>query len=213
MTVQETSTITLPEGLRDLMASEENDWPARQAAIPAWHPRNEETPEAKAEREAAEAEAAKADEDDDEEKTFDAAYVKRLRDEAAKYRTRAQEAEGKVQQHEDASKDEKTKTAEALSAAQERAAYADKLDVALDKAPEGMSIAQVRKLAKRLTGKTRDELEQDAEELFSDFTPSKGEEEEDTPRRTPRERLRPGAAPSSEPEETDPGKLAEQIGR
>lgn len=35
-----------------------DSWPARSAAIPSWHPRNEETPEEKAAREAAEAEAA-----------------------------------------------------------------------------------------------------------------------------------------------------------
>lgn len=210
------STITLPDGLRDLMASEEQSWPARQSAIPAWHPRNEETPEEKAAREQAEADAEKngggdgGDDggDDDEGKTFDAAYVKKLRDEAAKYRTRAQEAEGKVQQHEDAKKTDDEKRDEALTAAQKRAAYADKLDVALDKAPEGMSIAQVRKLAKRLTGSTKDELEADAEELFAEFAP-KGEEHS----RTPRERLRPGAAPSSEPEENDPRKLAGMVPR
>ena len=174
----------------------------------------EETPEQKAAREAAEAEAAKpAEKDDYEGKTFDAAYVKQLRDEAAKYRTRAQEAEGKVKEHEDASKDEKTKTAEALSAAQERAAYADRLDVALDKAPEGMSVSQVRKLAKRLSGKTREELEADAEELFADFAPSKGDDEQPKPGSSPRERLRPGTAPSSEPEETDPRKLADAVPR
>ena len=210
------STFTLPDGLRDLMASEMHDWPARQAAIPAWHPRNEGDPEGDGGDDGGDDGGGGSDDgDDDEGKTFDAAYVKKLRDEAAKYRTRAQEAEGKVKEHEDAKKSDDERKDEALTAAKARAAYADKLDVALDKAPEGMSVAQVRKLAKRLTGSTREELEADADELFADFAPSKGGDDDDkpAPKSTPRERLRPGAAPSSEPDENDPRKLAASIPR
>jgi hypothetical protein len=51
--------------------------------------------------------------------------------------------------------------------------------------------------AARLKGSTEDELNADAEELLAAFKPA----EDETPdvRRTPRERLRPGAAPSAEP--------------
>jgi hypothetical protein len=56
-----------------------------------------------------------------------------------------------------------------------------RLEVALDQAPEGMSIAQVRKLAKRLAGSTREELEADAEELFGDFGGTKPPSERPTP--------------------------------
>jgi hypothetical protein len=142
---------------------------------------------------------------------FDREYVEKLRRENAAARKRAQEAEAKAKEYEDSQKSEKDKLNESLTTAQERATYADKLDVALDKAPDGMSPAQVRKLAKRLSGKTREELEADADELFADFKPEDGGGPE--PRRRPTERLRPGAAPSSEPEETDPDKLAAKVPR
>ncbi len=91
------------------------------------------------------------------------------------------------------------KAADKATAAETRATTAERtamqLDVALDKAPEGMSIAQVRKLAKRLTGSTREELEADAAELFAEFVPAK----DDDTRRRPKERLRSGAAPEAEP--------------
>lgn len=79
-----------------------------------------------------------------------------------------------------------------------------RLEIALDNAPEGMSVAQVRKLAKRLQGSTPEELAEDAKELFGDFTPSAG------PRRGPQERLRGGAAPDAEPERT-PQQLADAV--
>lgn len=151
---------------------------------------------------------------DDEPESFDREYVTKLRRENAAARKRAQEAETRAKEYEDSQKSEAQKKDEALAAAKDRASYADKLDVALDKAPEGMSAAQVRKLAKRLSGSTRDELEADAEELFADFKPDDGDKDQAS-RRRPKEKLRPGAAPSSDPEddETDPVKLAEKIPR
>lgn len=143
--------------------------------------------------------------------SFDREYVAKLRKENAAARKRAQEAEKRAKEYEDAQKSDAQKKDEALAQAKDRASYADKLDVALDKAPEGMAAAQVRKLAMRLSGSTREELEADADELFADFAPEEPSGPE--PRQRPRERLRPGAAPSSEPEETDPEKLAAQVPR
>lgn len=76
-------------------------------------------------------------------------------------------------------------------------------------------------LAKRLVGATREELEADADELLKDFggkngKDGKGDEEPDKGdnlRRRPEERLKSGAAPSTEPVETDPAKLAAKIPR
>jgi ribosomal protein L22 len=140
--------------------------------------------------------------------------IQNVRSDADKAKKDADELRLKVKDAEDAEKSEQEKLQERATEAETRATTAEstalRIEVALDKAPEGMPIAQIRKLAKRLAGSTREELEADAEELFADFTPE-GEEGQ-APRR-PRERLRPGAAPSSEPEETDPRKLAEKVSR
>lgn len=148
-------------------------------------------------------------------KTYDEAYVKKLRDEAAKHRREKAEIAGRLKEYEDQNKTEAERLEERAATAEQRATAAEaaslRLEVALDKAPEGMSIVQVRKLAKRLTGATREELEADAEELFSDFAPDDDDGQE--PPRRPRERLRPGAVPGSTPDETDPRKLAAMVPR
>lgn len=146
--------------------------------------------------------------------------------EAEKWKALARKHEGASKTNAEAAKElakirEADKTEGQLAAeraleAEKRAVAAEttslQLEVALDKAPEGMSVAQIRKLAKRLTGNTREDFEADAEELFADFAPVESEREADTPRR-PRERLRPGAVPPVEPEEMDPKKLAAQVPR
>ena len=115
---------------------------------------------------------------------------------------------------EEAGKTEAQRLADQASQAESRATQAEstalRLEVALDNAPEGMPVAQVRKLAKRLAGGSREELEADAAELFADFAP-------DTtaagPPGRPQERLRPGAVPSADPDEGDVTKLAAQVPR
>ncbi|MEU6204585.1 hypothetical protein ABZ814_13470 [Micromonospora musae] len=103
----------------------------------------------------------------------------------------------------EAQKTEAEKSAERLTAAERKAADAElsslRLDVALDKAPEGMPVAQVRKLARRLTGTTKDELEADAAELFGDFKPAAA-----TSTRRPIEALKPGALPAGQHGSGDP---------
>lgn len=124
------------------------------------------------------------------------------------------------------------KAADKAAAAEQRAsqaeAKAERLEVAIDKAPEGMSLAQVRKLSKRLTGASREELEADADELFADFkpdtgdgggdAPGTGDDKDDTPAtsgRRPTEKLTPGSAPATDADdgETDPDKLAAKVPR
>lgn len=79
---------------------------------------------------------------------------------------------------------------------------------------KGLSEAQ----AKRLAGDTEEELEADADDLLENFKPA-GEERQPAPRKPgerPREALRPGSKPESEPlkpEDTDPIKLAEAVPR
>lgn len=214
--------IELPAGLLELAAALEAEWPQRITALRvAGVPLNEGDDGSEGEGDSgSEDEGGSEGEsggegDDSAGKTFDAAYVKKLRDEAAKYRREAKEAKGRAQEYEDQNKTDAQKLEERATAAEQRATAAEgvsmRFEVALDKAPEGMSIVQVRKLAKRLTGKNREELEADAEELFADFAPTNTGASTASGR--PRERLRPGAAPSAEEEETDPVKLAAQVPR
>jgi len=75
--------------------------------------------------------------------------------------------------------------------------------------------------ARRLVGSSEEELEADAEDLMASFRPATPEPEpepeprSDNSRRRPQERLRPGAVPDAdtEPEETDPRKLAAMVPR
>jgi hypothetical protein len=114
---------------------------------------------------------------------------------------------------EEAGKTEAQRLADQASQAESRATQAEstalRLEVALDNAPEGMPVAQVRKLAKRLAGRSREELEADAAELFADFAPDTTA----SPPGRPQERLRPGAVPSADPDEGDVTKLAAQVPR
>ncbi|MBM4414908.1 MAG: hypothetical protein FJ035_01255 [Chloroflexi bacterium] len=110
---------------------------------------------------------------------------------------------------EESGKSEQERFAEARRAAEDRAAAAEResarLRVALKK---GLTETQAR----RLVGDSEDDLEADADELLASFAPAGGEPDTELPRR-PRERLRPGARPAAEPEETDPTKLAEAVPR
>lgn len=118
------------------------------------------------------------------------------------------QAKSRVKEFEDATKSESERIAEKLADAQKQAAEAAtsalRLEVALDKAPEGLSPAQVRKLAKRLTGSTREELEADAAELFEDFAATT------PPTRQPAADLKGGTDPETDPP-LDGEKLAEDI--
>lgn len=132
--------------------------------------------------------------------------------EAASNRTKVRELEPlakKAKELEDANKTESQKLGEERDQHKGRADSAEltalRLEVALDK---GLTKTQ----AKRLLGTTREELEADAEELVASFKPG-DEEPKGGPARRPTERLRGGGSPGSEPDETDPRKLAAQIPR
>lgn len=125
-------------------------------------------------------------------------------------------ATARVREFEDKDKSDLQRATDKLSETEKRAAEAEhaslRLEVALDKAPEGMSVAQVRKLAKRLSGKDRAELEADAAELFAEFKPTQ-ETNSGSGTGRPKERGRPGASNASEPDEMDPAKLAAKVPR
>lgn len=174
------------------------------------------TPEEKAAQEAADAaaaaEAADAEADAEEAKgaqTFDLKYVQSLRAEAAKYRREAREAQSRAKEFEDASKSEAEKAAERAVAAEASAALAvneaARLRVALKK---GLTADQ----AKRLVGDDEEALEADADSLLELFG-TNDDRQDLSAGGTPRERLKPGAVPDAEPEETDPAKLAALVPR
>ena len=129
-----------------------------------------------------------------------------------KAQSRKQEAKAKanadaakrLQALEDASKSESEKVSERLTAAESRAAKAEARALRLEVAhAKGLSAVQ----AKRLVGDTLEELESDADDLLESFKPA---EKPATTSRKPQE-LRGGTRPEEQPEETDPGKLAQLI--
>jgi hypothetical protein len=104
--------------------------------------------------------------------------------------------------------------------AQQSTARADKaesglraMQVALDRAPDGATIAQVRAVAKRVRGDDDEALESDADELYTLLAPGKPEQQTKVPTTRPTERLRGGTSPEDDLEETDAGKLADLINR
>jgi len=139
--------------------------------------------------------------------------------EIAKWKSMSRKHEGQAKLNSDAAKrlaeiEEANKT-EAQKAA-DKAALSDKaaadatqelarLRVAMRK---GLTEAQ----AKRLIGATEEELEADADELLDSFTDKTPADKDGKPTR-PKERLRSGAAPDEEPDETDPRKLAASVPR
>lgn len=122
------------------------------------------------------------------------------------------DAAKRLKEIEDANKSETQKLADEKAASDKVAASAQgellRLRVAMRK---GLTEVQ----AKRLVGDTEEELEADAEELLASFKPADSDTD-DGPKNKPtrpKERLRPGAAPDEEPDETDPRKLAADLPR
>lgn len=120
------------------------------------------------------------------------------------------DAAKRLQEIEDADKSELQKLQEKAESEGRKAADATlelaRLRVAMRK---GLTETQ----AKRLIGKTEEELEADAAELLESFAAgAKGDDDAGKPTR-PKERLRSGATPDGEPDETDPRKLAATVPR
>jgi hypothetical protein len=116
----------------------------------------------------------------------------------------------------DKSKSEVDKLQEKLAELEKRYAESEQKVLRNEVAQaKGLTPAQAR----RLQGTTREALEADADDLLAAFQPAEGgddDEDEDKAagrRQRPRERLRPGATSDTEPEETDPVKLAAKVPR
>jgi len=121
----------------------------------------------------------------------------------------------KLKEFEDKDKTEAQRLQEAAEEAKSRAAKAEgnarKLQTAIDRAPEGASLVQIKAVAKRLHGDSDEELEADADELFALLTPAQ-DSKKALPGK-PKENLSGGGDPGEEPDEKDPRKLADLIGR
>lgn len=144
--------------------------------------------------------------------------------EVAKWKALARKHEGEAKKGKDAAKRlaeledadkseiqrERDKAAAAEARANAAETRADRLEIAAEK---GLS----PKLAARLVGATREELEADADELLAQLKgDGKGDDAGKPPAGSParpKESLRSGSAPDAEPEENDPKKLADLIPR
>lgn len=150
--------------------------------------------------------------DEGEELDLDRAKAKiaKANQEAASLRKRLKEAEPlaeKAREAEEAAKDEKTKLTEARDAAVQEAADAKVEVIRLRMAIKyGLEEEDLD-----LLGVGDEEAIENRAKRLAER--SGGQEPEKNNSRTPRERLRPGAVPSSEPEETNPDKLAEKVPR
>jgi hypothetical protein len=142
--------------------------------------------------------------------------------EAEKWKALARKHEGqakansqaakRLKEIEDADKSEADKAVERAAAAEKRAIDAESRAMRLEVASaKGLTSAQ----AKRLVGSNQEELEADADELLASFKSDKDDSSSDKGggTRTPKERLRSGAAPDAEPEDNDPRKLADAVPR
>jgi hypothetical protein len=131
----------------------EEDAPAQEAAsAPVEDQSNAEAPEAA-----------------EEQKVFDEGYVKKLRSEAARYRTEAAEAKAKAQEYEDAQKSELERAQDKLTQIETAKAEAEarllRYEVAREKNIQG-------NLMDLLTGASKEELEAQADLILENVKPA-----------------------------------------
>lgn len=131
---------------------------------------------------------------------------------ARKHERQAKDVSGRLKKYEDQNKTEAERLQEAAQESRTRAERAElnlrRREIAEERAPEHATLAQIKAVAKRLSGESDEDLEADADELFALLAPEPAKPR--TPSR-PRERLRGGGEPDEEPEEQDPRKLADLI--
>lgn len=120
----------------------------------------------------------------------------------------------KLQQYEDQGKSEAERLQQAATSNLTRAEKAEAAlrsrEIAEARAPEHATVAHIKAVAKRLVGDSDDDLEADADDLFALLAPAPPTPK--TPTR-PKERLRGGAEPDEDTEESDPRKLAALVPR
>ena len=160
----------------------DQDTPAQEAETTA-------APNDVGEAEAPEAEA-------QESKQFDEAYVKKLRAEAAKYRTEAQEAKAKAQEYEDAQKSELEKAQDKLAKTEEAKAEAEARLLRYEVATAKGVPSQLMPL---LTGTSQEDLESQADLILENAKPAEAPQAtfEGGPRETAPEPVEPGQAHNS----------------
>lgn len=128
----------------------------------------------------------------------------------------ASEKAAALKKYEDANKTELQRLQEERDSGMTRAEKAEaalkRREIAEQAAPEHATAKQIALVAKRLAGDDDDALEADARELFEWIAPESKTNGAKTTSR-PKERLKGGAEPDEEPEETDPRKLAALLPR
>ena len=141
---------------------------------------------------------------------------------ARKHEREAKARAAKLKEYEDANKSEAERLTESATEFRSRAEKAEaalrRREIAEDRAPAHATLAQIKAVAKRLSGDDDEALEADADELFALLVPGPARESpKESAARTPsrpRERLRPGNAdPEGDDDEDDPRKLADSIRR
>lgn len=114
---------------------------------------------------------------------------------------------------EEANKSETQKLADKATVAEKRATDAEAKSTRYEVAAE---LGIHAKHLKYLTGSTKDEIEESGKGILDDFPETYGDSDTDatkTKPTRPKERLRSGAVPNEEPDETDPRKLAASVPR
>jgi hypothetical protein len=139
---------------------------------------------------------------------------------ARKHEREAKQRASKLKEYEDANKSEAERLSESATEFRTRAEKAEsalrRREIAEERAPAHATLAQIKAVAKRLSGDDDEALEADADELFAMFAQAPPKEKEAPPKTAgrPRERLRPGNTdPEEDEEEVDPRKLADAIRR
>ena len=120
------------------------------------------------------------------------------------------DAAKKLAEMEDADKSELQKATDRAAAAEKLAAGSEAKATRYEVAAE---IGIHANHLKYLTGSTKEEIEESAKGILDDFPETYAKSDKDGKPTRPRERLRSGAAPDEEPDETDPHKLAASVPR
>jgi hypothetical protein len=101
--------------------------------------------------------------------TFDAAYVKKLRAEAAKYRTEAKELAGKAQKFDEITESQKSELQKAQEAAQRAEQELEQARTEMLRTKVAAAKGLPASIADRLRGSTAEEMEADADAMLAEI--------------------------------------------
>lgn len=176
--------------------------PEEQAAADAKAAEEQAAADTKAAEEQAAADAAEFGDDFDKDRAL--ATIRKQREAEAAAEKRAKDAEAELKTYRDAEKTDQEKLAEGKATAEKEAADARN---ELTRLRVAMKYELDEEDLDLLGTGTEEQIEARAKRLAERGSSSEGEARSGRPR----ERLKPGAVPSAEVEETDPRKLAQQI--